>query len=132
MGFGETTTPEIERVAHEIVDAAFKIHCKVGPGLLESAYKTLMIYELTKGEAIITTDVGQHQMWAAQFYPFTRSRQWITSGGLGAMGFGLPAAIGAQMAFRDQLVVAVVGETPYAEGLGDDVLAGGGRRAQIF
>ena len=68
------------------------------------------LHRLTKGEAIITTDVGQHQMWAAQFYPFTRPRQWITSGGLGAMGFGLPAAIGAQMAFRDQLVVAVVGD----------------------
>ena len=48
MSFGETTTPEIERVAREIVDAAFKIHLKVGPGLLESAYQTLMIYELTK------------------------------------------------------------------------------------
>jgi acetolactate synthase-1/2/3 large subunit len=68
------------------------------------------LHQLTKGEAIITTDVGQHQMWAAQFYPFTRTRQWITSGGLGAMGFGLPAAIGAQRAFPDQLVVAVVGD----------------------
>lgn len=68
------------------------------------------LHRLTKSEAIITTDVGQHQMWVAQFYPFIRPRQWITSGGLGAMGFGLPAAIGAQLAFRDQLVVAVVGD----------------------
>ena len=68
------------------------------------------LHRLTEGRAIITTDVGQHQMWAAQFYPFERPRQWITSGGLGAMGFGLPAAIGAQLAFRDQLVVAVVGD----------------------
>jgi acetolactate synthase-1/2/3 large subunit len=68
------------------------------------------LHRLTKGEAIIATDVGQHQMWAAQFYPFSRERQWITSGGLGAMGFGVPAAIGAQLAFRDQLVVAVVGD----------------------
>jgi acetolactate synthase-1/2/3 large subunit len=68
------------------------------------------LHRLTKGDAIVVTDVGQHQMWAAQFYPFKRARQWITSGGLGAMGFGVPAAIGAQLAFRDQLVVAVVGD----------------------
>jgi acetolactate synthase-1/2/3 large subunit len=68
------------------------------------------LHRLTNGEAIIATDVGQHQMWAAQFYSFQRPRQWITSGGLGAMGFGVPAAIGAQLAFRDQLVVAVVGD----------------------
>src|SRR5438876_5020128 len=68
------------------------------------------LHRLTGGEAIIATDVGQHQMWAAQFYPFKRERQWITSGGLGAMGFGVPAAIGAQLAFRDRLVVAVVGD----------------------
>jgi acetolactate synthase-1/2/3 large subunit len=68
------------------------------------------LHRLTNGEAIITTDVGQHQMWVAQFYPFNRSRQLITSGGLGTMGFGLPAAVGAQLAFPDQLVIAVVGD----------------------
>src|SRR5438128_6762962 len=68
------------------------------------------LHRLTGGEAIIASDVGQHQMWAAQFYPFKRERQWITSGGLGAMGFGVPAAIGAQLAFRDRLVIAVVGD----------------------
>lgn len=68
------------------------------------------LHSLTGGEAIITTDVGQHQMWVAQFYPFKRTRQLITSGGLGTMGFGVPSAIGAQLAFPDQLVVAVVGD----------------------
>ncbi|HEX5965012.1 MAG TPA: biosynthetic-type acetolactate synthase large subunit [Pyrinomonadaceae bacterium] len=68
------------------------------------------LHRLTNGEAIITTDVGQHQMWVAQFYPFKRSRQLITSGGLGTMGFGLPAAIGAQLAFPHQPVFAVVGD----------------------
>ena len=68
------------------------------------------LHRLTGGEAIVTTDVGQHQMWVAQFYPFTKSRQLITSGGLGTMGFGLPAAIGAQLALAEQLVIAVVGD----------------------
>lgn len=68
------------------------------------------LHRLTNGDAIITTDVGQHQMWVAQFYPFKRPRQLITSGGLGTMGFGLPAAIGAQVAFPQQPIVAVVGD----------------------
>lgn len=68
------------------------------------------LHRLTRGEAVVTTDVGQHQMWVAQFYPFTKARQLITSGGLGTMGFGLPAAVGAQLALPDQLVVAVVGD----------------------
>ena len=68
------------------------------------------LHRLTNGEALIATDVGQHQMWVAQFYPFARPRQLITSGGLGTMGFGLPAAMGAQLALPDQLVVAVVGD----------------------
>ncbi len=68
------------------------------------------LHSLTNGDAIITTDVGQHQMWVAQFYPFKRPRQLITSGGLGTMGFGLPAAIGAQVAFPHQPIVAVVGD----------------------
>lgn len=68
------------------------------------------ISRLTKGEAIITTEVGQNQMWAAQFYAFNRPRSFISSGGLGTMGFGFPAAIGAQMAYPDRLVIDVAGD----------------------
>lgn len=68
------------------------------------------IGELVGEEAIITSDVGQHQMWAAQHYPFDRPRQWINSGGLGTMGFGFPAAIGAKVAFPEKTVVNITGD----------------------
>ncbi len=68
------------------------------------------IYELTKGDAIITTEVGQNQMWAAQFYKFDRPRTWLTSGGLGTMGYGFPAAIGAQIAHPNKLVIDIAGD----------------------
>ncbi len=68
------------------------------------------LYKLTKGNAFVTSDVGQHQMWAAQFYKFDKPRRWINSGGLGTMGFGLPAAIGVQFAHPEETVVCVTGE----------------------
>ena len=66
--------------------------------------------EITKGEAYITSDVGQHQMWAAQYYDFEQPRKWINSGGLGTMGFGLPAAMGVQLAFPGEVVACITGD----------------------
>ncbi len=68
------------------------------------------IYEATGGDAIVTSDVGQHQMWAAQYYAFTKPRRWINSGGLGTMGFGLPAAMGAAVGMPDETVVCITGD----------------------
>jgi acetolactate synthase-1/2/3 large subunit len=68
------------------------------------------IYELTKGDAIISTEVGQNQMWAAQFYKFDKPRRLLTSGGLGTMGYGFPAAIGAQLAHPEKMVVDIAGD----------------------
>lgn len=68
------------------------------------------VYEVTKGDAFVASDVGQHQMYAAQYYKFDKPRRWLNSGGLGTMGFGLPAAMGAQMAHPDATVVCVTGE----------------------
>ncbi|WP_395489580.1 acetolactate synthase 3 large subunit [Cedecea davisae] len=67
-------------------------------------------YRLTKGEAYVTSDVGQHQMFAALYYPFDKPRRWINSGGLGTMGFGLPAALGVKMALPDETVICVTGD----------------------
>ena len=68
------------------------------------------VYKATAGDAYVTSDVGQHQMFAALYYPFTEPRKWINSGGLGTMGFGLPAAMGVQVAFPDETVVCITGD----------------------
>ena len=69
-----------------------------------------IVHEITGGDAYVTSDVGQHQMWAAQFYGFDKPNRWINSGGLGTMGFGLPAAMGVQLAYPDETVVCITGE----------------------
>ena len=78
--------------------------------LIKPQYVIETLHRLTKGDAFITSDVGQHQMWAAQFYKFEKPRQWINSGGLGTMGFGLPAAIGVKFAHPDATVACITGE----------------------
>ena len=78
--------------------------------LIKPQYVIEKMYQITKGEAIVCSDVGQHQMWAAQYYKFDKPRRWVNSGGLGTMGFGMPAAMGAQLAFPDATVACVTGE----------------------
>jgi acetolactate synthase I/II/III large subunit len=78
--------------------------------VIKPQYVIEQLYRLTEGKAIVTTEVGQNQMWAAQFYHFDHPQRFLTSGGLGTMGFGLPAAIGAQVAFPDELVVDIAGD----------------------
>ncbi|QGQ97175.1 biosynthetic-type acetolactate synthase large subunit [Paenibacillus psychroresistens] len=88
----------------------FPLRYKDSTEVLKPQFVIEMISETTAGEAIITTDVGQHQMWTAQFYKFKHSRSLITSGGLGTMGFGFPAAIGAQTGNPDRLVISINGD----------------------
>jgi acetolactate synthase I/II/III large subunit len=78
--------------------------------LIKPQYVIEQLHEVTKGDAYVTSDVGQHQMWAAQYYGFDKPRRWINSGGLGTMGFGMPAAIGVKLAFPESDVVCVTGE----------------------
>jgi acetolactate synthase-1/2/3 large subunit len=106
-----------ERAAWFARIADWKRRCPVDYDRRSPALKPQAVIEelcrRTPGEAIITTGVGQHQMWTAQFYKFSRPRQFITSGGLGTMGFGLPAAIGAQIARPDALVIDIDGDSSF-------------------
>src|SRR5690606_38530448 len=78
---------------------------------IKPQYAIQRLYELTKDRDVyVTTEVGQHQMWAAQYFHFDQPNRWMTSGGLGTMGYGLPAAVGVQMAHRDALVIDIAGD----------------------
>jgi acetolactate synthase-1/2/3 large subunit len=88
----------------------FPLWYKHDPNGMSPQWLIEAIHKVTNGDAVVTTDVGQHQMWAAQYYNFEKPHRWVTSGGLGTMGFGFPAAIGAQMASPGSTVVAIVGD----------------------
>jgi acetolactate synthase-1/2/3 large subunit len=90
--------------------STYPLAYKQGKGKIKPQYVVEQIYSLTKGDAIITTEVGQNQMFAAQYYLFNKPRTFLSSGGLGTMGYGLPAAIGAQVAMPDKLVVDIAGD----------------------
>lgn len=91
----------------------YPLSYKTSPNALKPQRLIELIHEFTNGEAVISTDVGQHQMWAAQYYNFKKPNRWVTSGGLGTMGFGLPAAIGAQYGAKDKTVVAILGDAGF-------------------
>jgi acetolactate synthase-1/2/3 large subunit len=90
--------------------AEHPLHYEPSNDVIKPQYVIQQIHHLTGGQAIIATEVGQHQMWTAQFYQFTQPRTILSSGGLGTMGYGLPAAIGAQVAFPDRIVFDIAGE----------------------
>ncbi len=90
-----------------------------GSALIQPYYVIEQINRFTRGEAIITTGVGQHQMWAAQYFDFRSPRLWLTSGSMGTMGFGLPAAVGAQFAQRNRLVIDVDGDASIRMNIGE-------------
>jgi len=107
-GVKEVRSPWIEQIRKW--EEAHPLSYEQESDLIKPQFVIEKIYEISNGDAIITTEVGQNQMWAAQFFHFTRPRTFLTSGGLGTMGYGLPAAIGAQAAFPDRLVVDIAGD----------------------
>jgi acetolactate synthase I/II/III large subunit len=116
--------PDVEAWWRQIEEWRARYPLRWRPGRMLKPQQVIeAIYQATRGEALVVTDVGQHQMWAAQYYKCRRPRQFITSGGLGAMGFGFPAAMGAQFARPDDLVVAIVGDGGFQMTLQDLITA---------
>jgi len=97
----------------------YPLKYKPGNGEIKPQYFIEKLHEITEGKALLTTGVGQHQMWAFQYYKQDRPRRFITSGGAGTMGFGLPAAVGAQFAFPDDLVVDIDGDGSFEMNIND-------------
>jgi acetolactate synthase-1/2/3 large subunit len=108
----QTPPPDSEPWHRQIAEwkARYPLRYRQTGDTIKPQFAIEQVYRLTDGRAIVVTDVGQHQMWAAQFYLSTEPRTWLTSGGLGAMGFGFPAALGAQIGRPDALVCALLGD----------------------
>ena len=116
-GFKANLAPWHEEVA--ALKAKYGLNYDRGSPLVQPQYVMETMNRITQGEAIVSSGVGQHQMWAAQYCDFREPRQWLTSGSMGTMGFGLPAAIGAQIARRDKLVIDVDGDASIRMNLGE-------------
>jgi acetolactate synthase-1/2/3 large subunit len=116
-GFNANLAPWHEEVA--ALKAKYGLNYDRGSPLVQPQYVMETMNRITQGEAIVSSGVGQHQMWAAQYCDFREPRQWLTSGSMGTMGFGLPAAIGAQLARRDKLVIDVDGDASIRMNLGE-------------